>query len=212
MSFETELLDHLGTATDAFDIRAATRRCFFYDFDGYPVRLWEGQGVLITTGDVEWLGTITAEGSNLHSAPPIRDPRDGSSPRYELSLPFIDRATFDALKADQDKARGRELTVYHVIVKKGEGLRPGTALRFSHRLIMQGVKFSEGLQEPAPGEIERTYAASVLCRTLEYGRSKFPGGTYTDTTQNERAALLGLGSDSGCSFVAGNANRTYVFD
>ncbi|MEL7281344.1 MAG: hypothetical protein AAGK79_13375 [Pseudomonadota bacterium] len=210
MSFETELLDLIGDASDSFDIRVAVRRCYFYDFDGYPLRLWDGVGVLHTSDGNEWIGTIV-DGQNYHQAPPLRDPRDGTSPRYEFGLPHVDGETFDALKADQGLVSDRELTVYHVLVQNGEGMRPGTALRFSHKLIMQGARFNQGLSE-AGGTIEREYSAFVLCRSLEYGRSKFPGGTYTDTSQSERAALLGVTSDSGCSFVAGNSVRTYTFD
>lgn len=210
--FATELLRHLGEAEDSFDIRVVARRCYHYDFLEYPVRIWDGQGVLTDSGGNEWLGSVTADGTNLHSVPELKDPRDGSSPRYEFSLPFIDQDTFEALKADQDLAKDRELTTYHAIFGQGEGLLPQTPLLFSYRLIIRGVRFSEGLQEIEPGKIQRTYSAAVLCRTLEYGRSRFPGGSYNDVTQNERAALLGLSSDSGCVFVSGNANRTYIFD
>lgn len=219
MSFETELLAHLGDATDAWDIRATVRRCFFYDFDGYPTRLWDGQGVLTTTTSVgaalgqiaanEWLGTITAEGQNLHSAPEISDDRDGTAPVYDFGLPHVDRATFDALKADQDLVKGRTLTIYDVIIPAGEGLLPQTAIRFNSKLTMQGADFSESFQEGAPGEYVRVYSASVSCRSGEAGRSRTPRGTYTDTCQRDRAALLGISDDTGCIFVAKNSQRTF---
>jgi hypothetical protein len=209
MTFETELLTALEQSGDSF---VSTRRCFHYDFDGYPVRLWHGQGKLITSGGVEWLGTIDAAGEDHHTAPPIRDPRDGASPTYEFGIPFVSREAFDALKADQSKARDRDLTVYRVIVHPGEGMRPQTPIAFANRLVMRGVRFEKSLVEQQAGQWVENYAAFVSCRTVEYGRSRFPGGTYTDTSQNERAALLGVSSDSGCVFVAGNANRTYVFD
>lgn len=208
MTFAEELLAATGTAADAFDIRAIVRRCFFYDFDGFPVRLWEGIGKL-HAGGYEWLGTFTPDGDNRHQAPATQDARDGASPKYEFSLPYIDRATFLALKADQALAKGRTLTVYHVICLPGEGLRPGTALRFDARYIMQGVQFSEALEGEAP-TITRRYSAAVQVSNLEFGRSLIPNGTYTDAAQNFRAQQLGLASDSGCSFVAANSRRTYV--
>ena len=116
MSFAGALEAITGTAADAYDIRAGVRRCFFYDFAGYPVRLWDGHGVLVAGGH-EWLGTFDAMDQNRHQAPSVRDPRDGTSPRYEFSLPYIDRTTFLALKADQALAAGRDLTCYHVLCR-----------------------------------------------------------------------------------------------
>lgn len=211
MSFETELISALGTADDSFDIKVITRRAFFYDFDGSPVRLWDGQGVLIDSEGNEYLGTIDANGTNHHKTPRVKDPRDGSSPRYEFGLPHIDRATFDAMKADQAIAAGRELTCFNAIFLNGEGVRPSTALKFNYKLIMQATRFEQGV-DMTGGSVERRYSAYVACRTLEYGRSKSPGGTYTDVSQNARAALLGVSSDSGCVFVAGNSQRSYHFD
>jgi len=220
--FETELLAITGQADDAHDIRAVVGRCFFYDFDGYPIRLWEGTGVLTTTfgvGDAmvtpagtlaanEWLGTYDANGENRHAAPQIQDSRDGASPRLQFGIPHLDRATFDALKADQALVKERDLTIYNAIFGVGEGLRPQTPIRFAARLAMKGVTFSRQM-DGDPANPVMIYSASVLCATGEEGRSRIPGATYTDTAQRERARVLGLSSDSGCSFVAGNSQRTY---
>jgi hypothetical protein len=205
-TFEDELIAALGGADDAWDIQAAVRRCFLYDFIGYPTRLWHGMGVL-QAGGAEWLGTIDPNGRDHHAAPAVRDTRDGTSPRYTFSLPYVDAATFDALKADQALIRGRTLTVYHVIVKPGEGLRPGTALRFAYRMQMQGAEFAESV-EGMPGAEVKVRRASVLCVSGESGRSHIPGGTYTDAAQQERARLAGVASDSFCAFVAANSRRT----
>lgn len=207
-TFEDELLALTGQASDAYDIRAMVRRCFLYDFEGAPVRLWDGEGVL-TAGGHEWLGTIDGDGVNRHIAPPVRDSRDGTAPRYEFRMPYIDKATFEAMKADQSRAVGRELTCYHALLKVGEGLLPTTPLRFSYKLIMRGVTFTETV-EGAPGESVFVRSASVHARSLEYGRSHVPGGGYNAISQRERARLLGLESDSGCDFVAGNARRTFI--
>lgn len=208
MSFETDLLDALGQATDAYDIQVAVRRCFFYDFLGNPVRLWDGEGVL-TAGGFDWLGTIAADGVNYHSAPEVQDSRDGTSPRYTFKIPFLDRDTFMAMKADQGLARGRGMTCYHAIVQRNEGLRPAQSLRFNYRLTMQGTDFAESV-DGDPGNTVRTYSAAVLCRSGESGRSRLPAGTYTDTAQKYRAALLGFPVDNGCSMVAANARRTFI--
>ncbi len=108
------------------------------------------------------------------------------------------------MKADQDLVKGRALTCYRVIVLPTEGLRPGTALQFAYRLTMRGAEFSERMEG---GKMVRS--ASVLCRGND-GRARLPNGTYTDAAQQERARVLGLASDSGCSFVAANSQRTYI--
>jgi hypothetical protein len=74
---------------------------------------------------------------------------------------------------------------------------------------MQGTEF----KEQVTGDIANpTFDRSVkvLCRSQEAGRSRIPNGTMTDTAQRSRAQLLGLASDSGCSFVASKSARTYV--
>ena len=208
MSFETELLELTGTATDAWDIVATVRRCFLYDFTSNPVRLWDGQGVL-NAGGYEWMGTFDENGQNRHKAPGVRDDRDGASPRYEFGVPYLDATTYAALKADQALAMGRDLICYSVLCKAGEGLVPTTALRFNYRLAIRGVTFSERM-EGQPGAAIKVYGASILAKSLEYGRTKVPAGTMTDTAQQDRARVLGLASDSGCSMVALNARRTFV--
>lgn len=206
MTFATELIAICGTAADAYDIKAITRRCYFYDFDGYPVRLWEGQGVLYA-GGYEWIGTFDALGRNHHIAPSVRDSRDGTSPRYEFTVPYLDATTYAALAASQDLARGRDLICYNVLCLAGEGLRPTTDLRFNYRLAMRGVRFSKRM-ESDPQRL--VYSASVVAKSLEYGRSRVPAGTMTDTAQRERARQLGVTEDSGCSMVAKNSRRTFI--
>ncbi|WP_108482254.1 hypothetical protein [Oceaniglobus ichthyenteri] len=221
--FTDYLLDQIGDATDTHDINLRLVNCYFYDFDGVPVRLWDGQGVLVTSTGVgdpvvtpngtiaanEWLGTFDGRGNNMHQPAAVGDERDGASPRYEFTIPYLDRATFDAIRADQDKAKGRSLTCYHVLVRPGEGLRAGLPIRFAYRLTMRGVTFSES-REGAPGAEQRVYSARVLARTGEAGRSLAPRGTMTATSLRERSRQLGVVSDSGADFIAGNAQRTYL--
>lgn len=206
--FAEFILDATGSATDAFDIRAVTRRLFFYDFDGYPIRLWDGVGKLYAGGQ-EWLGTIDANGTNRHSAPLVRDPRDGASPAYTFSLPYVDKVTFDALKADQQLAKGRNLTCWYCGFLTGEGLRPSPELKFNYRLTIRSTDFAQRVEFDGL-ETRAVYSASVQCRSLEAGRSRLPSGVYGSSAQAERARLLGLASDSGCDFVAANSRRTYV--
>lgn len=209
--FETELLALTGGAEDSHDIRAMVRRCFLYDFVDAPVRLWDGQGRLKTEDGNTWIGTIDALGNNQHSAPAVRDDRDGSSPRYEFGIPYLDAATYAALKPLPGLARGRDLICYHAVFAYGEGLRPLTPIRFNYRLAMKDVTFSERVDGDV-GSMTKVYAASVIAKSLEYGRSRTPAGTMTSTAQNQRARLLGLDSDAGCDFVADLANRTFTVE
>jgi hypothetical protein len=207
-TFAEFLLEATGTASDAYDIRVVTRRLFFYDFDGYPIRVWDGVGKLYAGGH-EWLGTIDASGNNRHSAPMVRDPRDGASPSYTFSLPYVDKQTYDGLKADQLLAKGRDLTCYYCGFLTGEGLRPSPEIRFNYRLTIRSTEFSQRVEFDGV-QTSVVYSASVQCRSLEAGRSRLPSGVYGSASQIERARLLGLPSDTGCDFVAANSRRTYV--
>ncbi|MBN8292802.1 hypothetical protein JI664_12580 [Rhodobacter sp. NTK016B] len=187
------------------------------------MRLWEGQGVLTTTigaGDPmvtpdgtlaanEWLGTYDALGNNRHEAAQLQDSRDGASPRMKFGLPHIDLETYEALKADQALAKDRDLVIYRAIFGKGEGLRPQTPIQFAARLTMKSVEFTRRMSGRTDSP-EMEYSARVLLASGEEGRSRIPGATYTDTAQRERAAQLGVASDSGCVFIARNAQRTFV--
>jgi hypothetical protein len=97
------------------------------------------------------------------------------------------------------------------LIKEKEGLRPGTPLRFNYKLTMQNVKFSDST-EGDPANPTRKRGASVVARSGEVGRSRTPQGTYTDTSQRERARLAGVTSDSFCSFVSANSNRTITIE
>lgn len=221
--FKTRLLEITGAADDAHDIRAVVARCFFYDFDGYPVRLWEGHGVLTTNLSVghavetplgtlqanEWLGTYDADGNNRHEAAQLQDARDGASPRLSFGLPHIDRETYEALKGEQALAQGRDLVIYRAIFGVGEGLRPQTPIQFAARLTMKSVNFSRRTSG-SPENPMVSYSASVLVASGEEGRSRIPNATYTDTAQRERARQLGVTSDSGCVYVARNSQRTFI--
>lgn len=206
MTFKSELLDALGDSNATHDISVSVARCFFYDFDGIPVRLWEGEGKLFAGGH-EWIGTTDGNGQQRHDVPPVRSTRDGSSPDYAFVIPYIDAATYAALKADQDLCRGRTVTCYHVIVKNGEGMRPGTALRFAYQLTMQSPTFSEGV-ENTDGHVVNVLTATIKARADEVGRSRTPNGTYTDTAQQDIARRNAIASDSFCAYVAGNSRRT----
>ncbi len=217
MSEFTDLLDELIGDDDALtDISVVVRRLWFYDFEGYPLRIWQGKGKLFTTDGNEWLGTITADNVDIHETPALQDGRDGSSATYEfgLSIPNLpgeasDRELYEAIKAEQGLAAGRMLTCYLAIFNVGEALRPATPISFFKELVMFSPKFSEKIEGDGGGRLIKSYRVSVPCKDSNFGRSNIPNGTYADTIQKRRAAALGVSLDRGSEFVAALANRTY---
>lgn len=214
--FDDLLEEYLGDADVLSDQRVVVRRCWFYDFDGFPTRMWQGQGRLFTEDGNEWLGTINSAGQDIHITPRIQDGRDGSSASYQFSLIIPDipgessGELYEALKADQSVVLGRTITCYLAIFKDGEALRPSTPLKFFKRLIMRSPKFSESLSPGEGGVLVRTYKVTVTAKDGNFGRADVPNRSYNDTMQREYARQLGVTEpDLGCEYVAGLANRTY---
>lgn len=205
----------LGAPDDISDIVATVRKCWFYDFKDDPIRLWDGQGTFIDSDGHEWLGTIAADGTNIHKTPALQDGRDGTSAAYNFSLnipaiPGEDMLSlYNEMKADQSKVFGRTLTCYLVFFVEGEGLRPGTPLSFYKEMLMFSPKFAENIARSASGAITKTYAVSLIAKDNNNGRSEELGRTYADTMQKRRAAQLGVALDRGSEFLALLANRTY---
>lgn len=214
--FWTTVDEFYGDDDAIDDIRVTVRRLWFYDFNGAPVRMWEGQGKLFTSDGNEWLGTLTQDGTNLHTTPTLQDGRDGTSATYEFTLTIPDlpgepaRQTYDQLKEDQWRVNGRSLWCYLAVFKTDEGLRPSTPIIAFKELTMFSTRFNEKLDSPDGKRLERTYEISVVCKDANYGRSNKPNGTYADTMQKRRAAELGVENDRGCEFLAGLASRTYT--
>ena len=116
MSDFFETIDTLMGDDDALDdIRVTVRRCWFYDFAGHPVRIWQGNGRLFTSDGNEWLGTIDGNGNDLHKTPALQDGRDGSSTSYTLGLNLVDLPgrpayeTYEALKTEQWRVAKRKV-------------------------------------------------------------------------------------------------------
>lgn len=219
MSFYDEVDALLGDAEDVTDIVATARKCWFYDFpvsdsnpDG-PVRLWDGQGTFIDNEGNEWLGTIDANGGNLHKTPSLQDGRDGTSASYTFSFNIPPGEDFpelyDGLKTEQALVYGRRLICYIVLFKEDEGVRPGTPLLFYKELTMFSPKFNEGLDRDSAGRVVKTYTVSITAKDNNHGRSETPDRTYADTMQKRRAQQLGVSVDRGSEYLALLANRTY---
>lgn len=215
--FDDLLEEYLGDADALSDQIVVVRRLWFYDFDGYPTRMWQGKGRLFTSDGNEWLGTVNNFDQDIHVTPRLQDGRNGSSAAYQFSmtLPDIPGETagelYEALKADQNLVFGRNLTCYLAVFKPGEALRPTTPIKFFKQLVMQTPKFSESLSPDSNGTLVRSYKVSLTARDSNFGRASKPNRTYNDTTQREYARQLGAGTpaDKGCEFIAALANRTY---
>lgn len=216
-AFYDQIDEILGAAEDVTDIVATVRKCWLYDFKGEPVRLWDGQGNFIDIDGHEWLGTVDANGGNLHRSPSLQDGRDGTSASYNFSfnIPTIPGhedeilSLYNGLKSQQDKVFGRKLTCYLVLFREGEGLRPGTPISFYKEMTMFSPKFSETIERSATGAIVKTYSASITAKDNNHGRSETPDRTYADTMQKRRAQQLGVSIDRGAEYLALLANRTY---
>lgn len=218
-TFDELLEEYLGNEDVLSDIRVVVRRLWFYDFDGYPTRMWSGQGRLFAGGH-EWLGTINEAYQDIHTTPRLQDGRDGSSANYQFKMTIPDLPDepsgelYQALKADQWRVFGRELTCYLAIFKDGEGLRPSTPIKFFKRLVMQSPTFTEGFTTGPGGTLLRAYTVSVVARDSNSGRSRIPNRTNTDTVQREYARQMGVSSpvDRGMEYVAQLANKTFTIE
>lgn len=219
MSDFYNLIDELlGDADALTDIRISVRRCYFYDFVGYPTRLWSGNGRLFTSDGNEWLGSVDSGGTDHHNAPAVQDGRDGSSASYTFSMQIPDLPDqsayelYNQLKEQQSAVNNRVLQIYLVIFQDGEGLRPNTPLAFFKQLVMQSPVFNETIGLDSAGVLTKQYSVSVTAKDENYGRSRIPNRTYADTNQKEYARQMGVTSpvDKGCEFLALLANRTYI--
>ncbi len=217
-AFDDLVEEYLGDADVLSDIRVTVRRLWFYDFVGYPTRMWQGQGRLFTAGDVEWLGTINDQGQDIHVTPRLQDGRDGSSANYQFSMTIPDLPDessgelYRALKEEQDRVNGRTITCYMAIFKEGEALRPSTPIRFFKQLVMQSPRFAESAPTYGPGGVlTRNYKVTVSAKDGNFGRASTPNRTYNDTVQREYARQLGVEqTDKGFECLASLANRTYT--
>ena len=214
--FYSLIEEYLGDADAMSDVRVAVRHLWFYDFDGAPLRLWQGFGKLITDDDLEWYGTMNGAGGDIHSTPSLQDGRDGTSATYNFGLQIPDlpgepaRQTYDAVRTEQWRTKGRSLTCYLAIFQEGEGLRPQTPYVFYKELTMFDPKFSEKIEADGSGRLINKYNIGITAKDANFGRSNIPKGSYADSVQKRRAAELGVALDRGSEFLAALANRTYT--
>jgi len=213
--FYERLDEIIGTSDSLTEIRAMVRQCWYFDFNGYPLRVWIGQGKLHTEDGNTWLGSMDANGRSLLQTPRMSDGRDGTAPTYEFGILLVDTPSasaqemYDAMKAEQWRVNGRAMTGYHALFQVGEGLRPDTPLEFFKELTMQSSRFDEKLESDGTSLVRR-YSVTVVAKDGNSGRSNVPGGTYTPNVQYARARQLGLAyDDKGCDFLASLSDKTY---
>lgn len=208
--------EYLGNEDAINDIRAVVRRLWFYDFDGYPLRIWQGMGALQTTDGNEWLGSMDINGQDHHQASNLQDGRDGSSATYTFEFDIPDTpgepalGLFEGIKSEQWRATNRPLTCYLAVFQESEALRPLTPIVFYKELTMIQPKFSERIEQGDGGALKRRYKVMITAKDANFGRANRPNGTYADTIQKRRAGELGVSLDRGSEFLAALANRTYT--
>ena len=213
--FFTVLDEYLGDSDSIGEIRVVARRLWYYDFESAPLLLWDGQGLLTTSDDLEWYGSMNDSGNNLHTAPNLKDGRDGTSARYEftLKIPDIPGQTafelYEEIKASNETVKGRKIVCSTVLFHVSEGLRPQTPRLFLKELVMQSAVFNERLTVEN-GAMRRECSVTIIARDDNTGRSNKPRRTYADTLQKEHARQNGVVLDKGCEYLAELANRTYV--
>ena len=215
-AFDDLLNEYLGDADDITDQRVVVRRLYLYDFIGFPTRMWQGKGRLFSEDGGEWLGTINDINQDIHRVPVLQDGRDGSSARYQFTMTIPDLPDepagelYNALKEDQWRVAMQPLTIYLAIFKWDEALRPTTPIKFLKQLTMQSAAFNEKVTMDGDGRVIRTYEVTIIARDGNFGRASTPNRTYNDTVQREYARQIGVvGTDRGCEYIAGLANRTY---
>jgi hypothetical protein len=184
------------------------RRLLEFDFDMGPLRLWEGNGKLITSDGKEWIGFYHGDQSFL-SVPVLSDGRDGSSPLLSFELGFLDDATYSALKDVPTRVKGRALNIWRVYMETSEGLRPVTPPGYPVRLTMVSTSFTDHLDQDEVGYVRRK-SCGVTARPVDENRTYAPNGSVTDADQNRRSARLGVVPDRYARFVPLQQNKTHT--
>ncbi len=202
MSFYDDIEAALNAGTEIM-----TRRAWFFDFLGYPFRIWEGNGKCFAAGQ-EWQGAIKGE-QNYFQAPRLSDGRSGESPLYEFRLGYITKEGYDLLKNDDTVVKDRLIYWYRFYFKAGEYLRPLTAPLLVTTVMMKSRSFKETkVFDPASESIVSNYSVGVRARDGNEGQSEAPYAFVTDTDQNARSAALGVSPDRYARFVPLQINRT----
>lgn len=118
-----DAIDAQLDVTAGGDRQIQTADAVYFDILDTPVRLWAGIGSMITPDGQRWHGFMGAdengEVQSLFHIEPLGDVRDGAAPLYEMSLHFLDEATFLELRdMAAAKVKGRDVLFYSVLLPK----------------------------------------------------------------------------------------------
>lgn len=182
------------------------RRLLEFDFDFGPLRLWEGNGKLITSDGKEWIGFYHGDQSYL-AVPVLSDGRDGSSPLLSFEFGYLDGTTYNALKDIPTRVKGRALTIWRCYMEIREGLRPVTPPGYPVRMTMVSTSFTDQLDQDEVGYVRRK-SCGVTARPVDENRTYAPNASVTDADQNRRSAKLGIVPDKYARFVPLQQNKT----
>ncbi|MBO6759264.1 MAG: hypothetical protein JJ902_23275 [Roseibium sp.] len=193
------------------DRQVATADCLYFDFLGAPIRIWSGEGEMVTPDGETWTGFMTTdtngEAVSLFHMQPMGDVRDGNAPLYELSLHYLDETTYRACRDDRDQVAGRNVLISSVLLPDNGSTRSLTPPGDTRRLRMLDTKFNERRTRGDGGAVIVHRSIVVTAKNLNEGRSLTFFGTLADTVQRARSKqLFGIEDDHYCQFVGKYAN------
>ena len=205
----TSFYDSIDAALDAAvggDLALSHHVGLEFDFDGTTLRMWSGEGELVTPDGHNWYGwSVTNADGGLDqylTVAEIADPRDGNSALLEYALGFLDDATWEYCRGNKVKVKGRDLTVWSLYLKPEDGLAASIPQGDPQILTMVDATFQSDRVKGEDGEIVVRKRASVLAKNINAGRSVTEYGAYSDTTQKARSKqLFDVDDDTYCQYV-----------
>lgn len=175
-----------------------------FDFTSQPVRLWQGNGPLVTNDGNEWLAI-----GNFGEMDGIEQAVNGEAPEATFTLSGID-ADIMRLARDEFAAevRGRQVRVYLQFFGVDDPDDPDNQRCldnpypiWSGRMLRPSFDFDSGdAQNPASRSV------SVSAESLFSLRSRPRWATYTDRDQQHR-----FDGDKGFQFVGTLANKVVTW-
>lgn len=198
-------LDAILDASKGGDRVIHAADAFFFDFKTVSLRVWAGVGELITPDGESWAGFFVPKNGggyeSLFHMPPLKDPRDGTSPLIEMSLHYLDKETYEACRDMQDEVKGRPVLISSVLLPE-HGTRALTDAGDARRLIMSDTRFTERTVRNDAGNLVTERSITVVAKNMNVGRSKTYFGTLSDTVQRARSLQIhGVADDAYAQFT-----------
>lgn len=161
-------------------------------FRSTTVRLWSGFGRLTTPNGDQWIGTHNGDDENPGSyvqIPAIPSVREGNAPILTFVLGYLSKDQYEAIRADQDEAKGALIEVGKVLLPRGElnaSCNPGAI----SRIRAKSVSFKENASKNEDGSLTVSYVASLQAQNFNAGRATVDVGTHSEAGQKFRAKLF----------------------